>query len=79
MHLVMAAWLHTGKGERHSASSYKFVNVYCPARCILLYLVSDDSGGPASYTAMCVCVCADVCVSSHVTKHEEKARLTLKN
>lgn len=67
------------KGERHSASSYKFVNVYCPARCILLYLVSDDSGGLASCTAVCVCSCADVCVSSHVTQYEKEGKLTQKN
>lgn len=44
------------KGERRSASSYKFVNVYFPACYILLYLVSGDRGGSAS-TVMIVCVC----------------------
>lgn len=59
MHLVMAAWLHTGRVERLSAGSYKFVNVHFPARCILLYLVSGDCGGSAICTIMteCVCVC----------------------
>lgn len=49
------------KGERHSASSYKFVNVYFPACYILLYLVSDDSGGSASCTVVIVCVQMFVC------------------
>ena len=30
------------KGERHSASSYKFVNVHFPACYILLYSVAHD-------------------------------------
>ena len=63
MHLVMAAWLRTGRVERLSAGSYEFVNVHFPARCILLYLVSGDCGGSAICTIMtvrvyrCVCVC----------------------
>lgn len=45
------------KGERLSASSYKFVNVYFPASYILLYLVSGDCGGSASCTVVIVRVC----------------------
>lgn len=48
-------------GERHSASSYKFVNVHFPACYILLYLVSDDCGGSASCTVVIVCVYRCVC------------------
>lgn len=46
------------KGERHSASSYKFVTVHSSACYILLDLVSDGDGS-ASRTALhhvCVCV-----------------------
>lgn len=49
------------KGEKLSTSSYKFVNVYCPACSILLYLVSDDSAGSPSCTVTTGCVCG-VCM-----------------
>lgn len=50
------------KGERHSASSYKFVNIYFPACYILLYLVSNDCGESASCTVVIVCVCVQMWV-----------------
>lgn len=45
------------QGERHWASSYKFVNVYFPSCYIPLYLVSHDSSGSPDCTLLCMCVC----------------------
>lgn len=42
-----------GQGERHSASTYKFVNVDFPACSILLHLVSQDSTGSPDCTLVC--------------------------
>lgn len=52
-----------GQGERHSASTYKFVNVYFPACYILLYLVSQDStrSPDCMLARVSVCVCGWVC------------------
>lgn len=54
------------QGERHSASSYKFVNVHFPSCYIPLYLISHDSSGSPECTLLCACVR----VSSHFLHFE---------